>query len=183
MYRLKIISPGNGIAADKLLNSLVKFVNLCARGSIPLVFRPYFFSANLTALGKKDGGIRSIAVGNTLRRIVSKCAGAAVKDDRKSAYGTLQLGYGLSGGAEAAAHSARLLVESDVPDDFVLVKVDFKNAFNSLSREVLLKTTHSDNPSVYNYTFSAYSQRSYLFYGNTILWSEEGVQQGDPEGL
>lgn len=127
-----LMTNGNGNSATKLLRSLVKLINLVASGGVPEVFRPYFFAANLTALLKKDGGIRPIAVGNTFRRIVSKCAGAAVKGERKDIYGTTQLGYGLRGGAEAAAHSARVLANSNLPLDFFLIKVDFKNAFNSL---------------------------------------------------
>ena len=34
---------------------------------------------------------------------------------------------------------------------------------------------------MYIYTHSAYSKPSYLFYGSSIIMSEDGTQQGDPE--
>ena len=33
--------------------------------------RPFFFGASVIALNKKDGGVRPIAVGCTLRRLVA----------------------------------------------------------------------------------------------------------------
>ena len=104
-----------------------------ASGNIPPSLRPYFSSANLFALGKKDGGLRPIAVGNTLRRLVSKCAGIIEKTNRKTRYGHLLLGYGCTKGADAAAHAVKNLVSTDLPEDFVMVKIGFRNAFNSIS--------------------------------------------------
>ena len=40
-----------------------------------------FFGANLIALRKKDGGVRPIAVGCTLRRLVAKCANSSVEEN------------------------------------------------------------------------------------------------------
>ena len=43
--------------------------------------RPFFFGASLVALKKKCGGVRPIAVGCTLRRLVAKIACKRVADD------------------------------------------------------------------------------------------------------
>jgi len=43
-------------------------------GGVPKQNRPYLFGANLHALRKKDGGLRPIADGLTVRRLVSKVA-------------------------------------------------------------------------------------------------------------
>ena len=129
-----LISPCTGEAGKKLLVSLNLFVKTLAAGKMPAEFRPYFFSANLFALGKKVEGVRPIAVGNTLRRLAPKCAGHSQKFLRKTNYGHLQLGYGCNKGAEAAAHAVRNLMTMDLPEDFIMVKVDFRNAFNSISR-------------------------------------------------
>ena len=61
------ISPATGELGKNLLARLAQFVNLVASANIPQCLRPYFFSVNLFALGKKDGGVRPIAVDNTLR--------------------------------------------------------------------------------------------------------------------
>ena len=45
----------------------------------------------------------------------------------------------------------------------------------------MLKNVHAIRPRVYPLAFSAYSQPSYLIYGDTIISSEEVTQQWDPE--
>ena len=37
------------------------------------------------------------------------------------------------------------------------------------------------HPEVFKYSHSAYSQPSFLFYGDSVIKSCEGTQQGDPE--
>ena len=63
-----------------------------------------------------------------------------------------------------------------------MVKIDFKNAFNSVDRLHLLNVTHDKYPSIYKYTFSAYGRHSNLYFNSHVLPSMQGVQQGDPEG-
>ena len=41
----------------------------------------------------------------------------------------------------------------------------------------------SNRPELYNYTHCAYSKSSYLYYGSSVIMSEEGAQQGDLEAL
>ena len=151
-------------------------------GQSPPTHTTYFFGANLIALGKKGGGIRPIAVGNTLRRLSAKCAGTIAKSNRCVEYGNVQLGYGTQRGAEAAAHATRLYVRQEHSPDQILLKIDMKNAFNSFSRDALLATVFAKNPLIYNYTEAAYAKPSFLFYRDKIILSEEGAQQGDPEG-
>ena len=48
----------------------------------------------------------------------------------------------------------------------------------------MLEKVFEIHPEVYEYSFSAYSQPSYLFYGDSGIKScEGGTQQGDPESL
>ena len=177
-----LISPSNGDAGTRLLEKLTEFVNLVLSGNLPPRIRPIFFGANLIALGKKGGGIRPIAVGNTLRRLSAKCAGTIAKSNRCVEYGNVQLGYGTQRGAEAAAHATRLYVRQEHNPDQILLKIDMKSAFNSIPRDALLATVFAKNPLIYNYTEAAYAKPSFLFYRDKIILSEEGAQQGDPEG-
>ena len=62
------------------------------------------------------------------------------------------------------------------------MKIDFKNAFNSIRRDVVLKEIQKQLPSIYPIVWQAYSSNSILFYGNSFLSSQEGVQQEDPLG-
>ena len=61
-------------------------------------------------------------------------------------------------------------------------KIDFTNAFNSVQRDVSLKECYQNFPQIYKWVHFCYSQHSFLFFGNYIIPSEAGVQQGDPLG-
>ena len=61
--------PGSCAA---LQSGLGAFVEAGVRGNLPRAMATYMCSNNLIAIGKKDGGIRPIAVGDTLRRVVGK---------------------------------------------------------------------------------------------------------------
>jgi hypothetical protein len=65
---------------------------------------------------------------------------------------------------------------------WVLLKVDLKNAFNTLSREQLLEETHTRCPALYNFMRFAYSHHVPLFCGGRMLHSQKGVHQGCPLG-
>ena len=62
------------------------------------------------------------------------------------------------------------------------MKVDFKNAFNSIRRDKMLLAVEEFIPELLPFVHSAYSKPSSLMWGNDVLQSLEGVQQGDPLG-
>ena len=45
----------------------------------------------------------------------------------------------------------------------------------------MLNHVYSTRPELYNYTHCAYGKPSYLFNGSSVIISEDGTQQGDPE--
>ena len=77
-----------------LLQSLTAFTNLVYTGDIPAEVRPFSCGASLTALNKKDGGVRPIAVGCTLQCFVAKVASRSVMERMGQYLSPLQLGYG-----------------------------------------------------------------------------------------
>ena len=102
--------------------------------------------------------------------------------EQKIFFGNVQIGCGTKRGAEIAAHSFRMPIErDDNPKRTVLLKLDFKNNFNSLNRETMLNHVYSNRPELYNYTNRAYIEHSYFFYRSSVIMSEDGTQQGDPE--
>ena len=109
-------------------------------GNLPINVLEIIFGGRLIALQKKDGGIRPIAVGYTLRRLAAKCVNRHVIERRSSELSPIQVGVGVSDGAEAAVHSIRKVVDN-MPDDHVLVKLDFVNAFNSVRRDTNLESS------------------------------------------
>ena len=164
-----------------LLSALTSLVNLILQGKIPRTVRPFFFGANLTALTKKDGGVRPIAVGCTLRRLAAKTAGRYIMDAMGELLAPRQLGYGTALGCEAAVHATRLYLRN-LQSGQVLLKLDFENAFNCIRRDKMLQAVSDLAPELAPFVHASYSEPSTLFWGETSLMSAEGVQQGDPLG-
>ena len=45
----------------------------------------------------------------------------------------------------------------------------------------MLMHVYSNRTELYNHTHCAYGEPSYLFYGSSVIMSEDGTKQGDPE--
>jgi hypothetical protein len=90
-----------------LTTSLTNLGTLLLNGKVPSSICPILYGANLCALKKKDGGIRPIAVGFTIRRLISKIVCRRIADKLGPKFRPHQLGFGTKGGIEAAIHSAR----------------------------------------------------------------------------
>ena len=88
--------------------------------------------------GVKEGkpGVRSIGVGELLRRIVGKLLIRVIKDDITQAAGPIQTCRGIQSGIEAAIHSMRQVFENDSTEAIMLV--DVENPFNNLNRKAAL---------------------------------------------
>ena len=117
-----------------MVSRLTDFVNLLLEGKCPERIRWILFGGRLIALRKKDGIIRPIAVGCYWRRLASKIANNRVMLTLAEYFTPLQLGVGVSGGCEEVVHAARRFLDN-MQDSWVLVKLDFSNAFNSHSEE------------------------------------------------
>ncbi|KAK8720595.1 hypothetical protein OTU49_013221 [Cherax quadricarinatus] len=175
----EMVNPVIGEIAETLLSEITRFVNNSLAGLIPDEIRPFFFGATLCALKKKDGGIRPIAVGNTLRRLVSKAAVRSIRAQAAMMLQPNQLGFGVSQGSEAAVHATRAYI-NNLPEDNAVVKLDFKNAFNLLKRDVVLAAVQEHFPGLFPFVLAGYSKESMLLFGEHEITSSEGVQQGDP---
>ena len=175
-----MLNPPSGVISP-FLTALSSFISHVLNGNIPVSIRPVFFGARLVALTKRNGGVRPIAVGLTLRRLVAKVAIHFVLDDVTNLLAPRQLGVGVKGGAEAAVHAARSYLRHLRPGN-VMVKLDFRNAFNSIRRDRMLEATRSFTPDIYPFVHSSYSAPSSLFWGEKVILSSEGVQQGDTLG-
>ena len=172
-----------GEPALKLVDTLVSFMNLIVYpGKVPKEFCETFYGANLIALSKEDGGVRPIAVGFTLRRLAAKIVMHANKDFCTLEFSPHQLGVGCPKGAEIAVHAVRSYLQDPSSQGKVLVKIDFKNAFNCIRRDVILNLVKIKLPKIYNYVHQCYDHITNLRFGSEILDSSEGVQQGDPLG-
>jgi hypothetical protein len=164
-----------------LLSAITAFVNLLLQGHCAPDIIPILFGGSLTALAKKSGGIRPIAVGYYWRRLAAKCANNFATSKLSEYFAPIQLGVGIRGGCEAAVHACRRYLEN-IPDNHVIAKLDFSNAFNSLHRDAMLNAISTHVPEIYAFCHLAYSTSSILKFGNHTIYSQEGCQQGDPLG-
>lgn len=128
---------------------------------------------------KKDGGIRPIAIGTTVRRLVSKIACFSVKSDMVNYLLPRQIGFGVKFGCEGAVHSIRTYVRNPRNSSKVFLKVDVKNAFNSVERDVMLAEIKSEVPQLYRYLRQCYQKPTFLSFGDKTISSQVGAQQGE----
>ena len=89
----------------------------------------------------------------------------------------VQLDFGTPLDTKAAAHAVRLYL-ANLPPTSVLVKFDFKNAFNSIKRDNMLEAAKQHLPEPFPLIYSCYSASGH----DIVIQSAKGVQQGDPLG-
>ena len=174
---MKIIHQGAQNRRDRALAGLTRLVNAMVKGEVPETVAPYLSGARLHAGLKKDGGIRPIAVGNLLRRVVGRCVARSLADRAAKHLFPLQTGVGVRGGCEAIVHAARATMEK-YPDKWLL-QVDFINAFNCADRGSTLAEVARLFPEMLAWCNTCYGQPSHLQYGKTRILSTSGWHQGD----
>jgi hypothetical protein len=88
------------------------------------------------------------------------------------------MGFATPCGTEAIVHSFRRLISS--ASTGLILKLDFKNAFNSVFRSKILEVARDHVPSLFPTILQAYGSLSHLLFGDEVVQSAEGLQQGDP---
>ena len=131
----------------EILYPPLALVNTAVMGRLPVCVRDAFYFASLTALRKSDGGPRPIAVGSFYRRLATKVALRPLSSELGQQLRPVQLGYGSPGGCEAAVHASRQFLEN-LSDNEVLIKIDMRNAFNTVRRDRFLSTVRQRTPSL-----------------------------------
>lgn len=94
---LKDLIAGRQVG-DPFIDAITAFVNLLLEGGTPDAVRAVLFGGALTAIRKKSGGIRPIAVGYTWRRLAGKVACRLVSGRAATILAPRQLGFGVPGG-------------------------------------------------------------------------------------
>lgn len=179
-----LIAKSGGEAANKLVDTLTCLCNLMLAGRVPEEVVPFVYGASLFALSKTNADVRPIAVGCVYRRLVGKIAARFGFSLLKDLFYPHQMGVGAPKGAEAIVHTVRnrLLTNFENNNPFFMLKVDFKNAFNTIRRDVVLCEIKKQALCLFPFMWQLYSSSTNLFYGDQIIASTEGMQQGDPMG-
>ena len=174
-------SPERG---DKVLQAITATVNLLSAGRAPPDVIPHLCGASLLASKKSGGGHRPIAVGEVLRRLVSKCLSRAVHSVANHYLTPLQVGVGVRAGCEAIVHAVSRTLDDPVipPDSRCALLLDFSNAFNSIDRALMFREVRAHIPALSAWVESCYGAQPRLLFGEHVILSRCGVQQGDPLG-
>lgn len=98
-YFKDLISVSALDTGKEALSTITELCNLLLRGNVNKDICEYIYGASLCALTKKDGGIRPIAVGLSLRRLVSKLSCNHVNEEIGDYLYAVQLGFGTKQGA------------------------------------------------------------------------------------
>ena len=83
--------------------------------------------------------MRPKAVAEMLRRFIAKCLASEAKSEETELFDSLQVGVGLSGGAEATIRSSKTAYDNiDSAQSYEgVLQIYFQDAFNSVKRSHL----------------------------------------------
>ena len=179
-HLLDAVLPGH---LDSFHHTLAQVTTLLARGQACAAVAPVVAGAGLVAVPKPNGGVRPIAIGEIYRRLTAKCLLEEIRPDARRHFWPVQTGVCVPAGVDAAVHTVRAWANrNNNCQQKVLVKLDFHNAFNTISRKAVLDAVETDFPTLSRWAWWCYGQPSGLRFGGATLASAGGVQQGDPLG-
>ena len=168
---------------DEVVERCTALVNVLAKGDAPQCLAPFLAGGNLTALPKKDNGLRPVAVGEVWRRLTAKCLCNEYKEQTSAFFFPQQIGVGQPMGTEIGLETARQWCSRNCTNaTSVMVKVDFSNAFNCVNRQAFLEQCRHHFPGLSRWAEWCYIHPSNLYFGTHLIASGRGVQQGDPLG-
>ena len=183
-HLLDAIKGTNVPDAQICLENLTRLMSLLLSGKLDRNISPWLSGAPITALYKKSGGVRPIAVGDVLRRLASRLCCYAMKSRLPATflpYG--QVGVGIRGGLEAAVHTIRSYIDANSDrEELCCFKLDMQNAFNECNRNSFLERLRKDFPELVAWVQWTYHSAGELRFGKNRFLSTAGVQQGDPLG-
>ena len=140
------------LVAQNCLDSFTSVVNIFLSGSAASAASKYVCGAKFIALNKNSDTIRPIAVGEIIRRIVSKVACSSVLSDASKLLVPHQVGVGVPPACESVIHSVRDFIKANNHrDDMAMLKIDFTNAFNLVDRQTFINEVKMILPSIYNW--------------------------------
>lgn len=99
-----------------------------------------------------------------------------VREEASSYFWPAQLGVAVPGGAEKAVHTGRAWHERHKGStDKVAVKLDFSNAFNTVSRDAVLAAVRDNFPCLSRWGTWCYQQPTRLQFDDWVIESAAGA--------
>ncbi len=197
-YLRALVGSFGDPVADRVMPLYDAFATSVVNAELP----PWFYSAEAIArllplvkarlspaeeAAGREPDARPIALGETGMRAIGRHITAEVADVAADVLAPQQLAVGVPGGISVLIHGIRLTLEQH--PGFVVVRVDLRNAYNSIGRAVLIRRMaarpefahlvpflHAMSASGSDLIVGRLGQR--LFPGAARADSSDGVQQG-----
>ena len=170
------------LESDHTVELLHKACNAFLSGTIPSSIATVLAGAKLIALRKNESDVHPIAVGSCIRRLVAKSVCLQMKEAIANYLVPHQYGVCTPGGSEMMTHLVQLCLQQH--PDWVALKLDARNAFNTISRQSILSEVALYFPELFPFISKCYVQSSQLTtrlnLSTCCITSAKGVQQGDP---
>ena len=171
------------------LNPLSDLVHLFLMGVFRHPAIQSFFTIQRGIAAKKPNdpdGVRPLGIMEVLTRLASSYLTCVNKMKLLEYLHDHDLGQGIPSGPETAVHAIRLFLRNVNSKTRMLIKIDTKNAFNTIPRSLLRSIIEKiDIPKWRNYFETVYADESLALYidhvgKRVIVVNAEGVVQGDP---
>jgi hypothetical protein len=185
-------STGQHPDEQLFLQLLHWFVDCIVNARLPPSYMEFLGSSILIALPKPNSsGVRPIAMGDVFRKVASASLQRHFQSQIDFLMADIQLGIGARAGSDKIIHTARCWHDSESGSTLL---VDFKNAFNNVSRDKAIATFSNHLPALVPYVSAIYNRQPRLWFLHQptasqnaepqvdSLLSREGSQQGDPLG-
>lgn len=143
---------------------------------------------------KKDGGVRPLTIGESIRRLLCRSVIQIIgNDDIEHAAGLYQCAAGTKAGTDIAGIISKLALETaklveKTTDNWVLLSIDCRAAFQHIDREWMIEQIRLKLPQFYGACLAVYGSPSTVLLANdprdptSRVTSSEGVHQGCPMG-
>ena len=167
--------------SERLRDAVARLTRVVANSPMPWEVLRALLSSRLIALDKCPG-VRPIGIGECLRRVMAKAVMVVAGRDVQEVCGSDQLCSGLEAGIEAAVLAMNDLFDEQKGSGWGVLLVDASNAFNSLNRKAALWNARHLWPRGCRFLYNTYRGYPALLISgcSTLLFSREGVTQGDP---
>jgi hypothetical protein len=162
---------------------LTELGNLYLAGNLHPLCRDLLNMGRAVPIGKKDGGIRIIVVGDVIVRVWNRVACGLVSQGVGERLAPLQVGVGISSGCEIAAHMHDLQYSrtEETATPHGLLPIDAENAYNKAYRQSILEGTKTYCPVLVRAFKFNYGKPSELRASDGTVIGEcgTGTRQGD----
>jgi ribonuclease HI len=175
------------IASDKdCLSGLCAIVQDVINGDLQSAAIDIITGATSVATDKGGDSVRPLAVPEIIYKLAGLVCLESIADSIPSLFPRIQLGCGMAGGTEIAIHRTQLALETGGPGTVVL-RLDFRNAFNERHRHIIAQALFSapSTSRIWKFFVMAYGRDTHMAIydrGRLIdrFLSSEGVKQGCP---